>query len=407
MSYTNYINKLSSETKKALEESSSVNHEIQDLKKYKYSMKHLNDNSIGYTIKYKIKIDDELKHIINSLSYEILMCYFIENEIFTNQFHIVYKIYRWKNDTYISFFHTNRDYLQNVHHQIIQNIMQSIKEISRNIQIKFSNSINLPFTLQIKILKKEYPVLIQTICNMAKIKKIENSEEIINSIIKILQINELQIIESSCVHVSTYQFQEDPIDYLGSLKSEDTENSETSMKADDEQSDNLSVNKNIEFINNNIRELFWHATTDSKKNKNKESSKIGHSLFFTLIFAAVVYFIPKYFNKLADFGKNNVVIDNILDLATEDLTQTNINKKTKNFSKLDPIIEQNEPNEPNEPYEPNEPSEPSDQQDELKIIASNILKKYNESSSSNQNRNIELKNIKNRLKLILEETSTN
>lgn len=405
MSYTNYINKLSSETKKALEESSSVNHEIQDLKKYKYSMKHLNDNSIGYTIKYKIKIDDELKHIINSLSYEILMCYFIENEIFTNQFHIVYKIYKWKSDIYISFFHTNRDYLQNIHHQIIQNIMQTIKEISRNIRIKFSNSINLPFTLQIKILRKEYPVLIQTICNMAKIKKIENSEEIINSIIKILQINELQIIESSSVHISTYQFQEDPIDYLGSLKSEDSEDSESSTKTDDNKSDKLSMDKNIEFINNNIKELFWHSTPYTKK--NKESTKIGHSLFFTLIFALVVYFIPKYYNKLADFGKNNVVIDNILDLATEDLTQTNINKKTKNFSKLDTIIEQNEPYEPNEPNEPNEPSEPSDEQDELKIIASNILKKYNESSSSNQNRNIELKNIKSRLKLILEETSTN
>ena len=105
-------------------------------------------------------------------------------------------------------------------------------------------------------------------------------------------------------------------------------------------------------------------------------------------------------NKLSDFNKNNIVIDNILDLATEDLTQTNINKKNKFVKKLDPIIEQ-----PNEPNEPNEPSEPSDQPDELKIIASNILKKYNE--SSNQNKNIELKNIKNRLKLILEETSTN
>ena len=36
MSYTNYINKLTSETKKALEESSNVNYEIQDLKKYKF-----------------------------------------------------------------------------------------------------------------------------------------------------------------------------------------------------------------------------------------------------------------------------------------------------------------------------------------------------------------------------------
>ena len=184
MSYTNYINKLSSETKKALEESSSVNLELQELKKNKYSMKHLNDNTVGYTIKYKIIVEEEFKEIINPISYEILMCYFIENEIFTNNLHIVYNIYNWKNNIYISFFHTNRDYLQNVHSQIIQNIKKTIKEISRNIRIKFSNSINLPFSLQIKILKKEYSILVQTICNIIKSKKLDNSEDIINSIIK-------------------------------------------------------------------------------------------------------------------------------------------------------------------------------------------------------------------------------
>jgi hypothetical protein len=108
-------------------------------------------------------------------------------------------------------------------------------------------------------------------------------------------------------------------------------------------------------------------------------------------------------DKIKDFTKNNVVIDNILDLATEDLTQTNINKKAQMVKKLDTIIENS--NEPAEPNEPNEPSEPSEQQDELKIIASTILRKYNE--SSHQNKNVELKNIKDRLKLILEETSTN
>ena len=400
MSYTNYINKLSSETKKALEESSSVNLELQELKKNKYSMKHLNDNTVGYTIKYKIIVEEEFKEIINPISYEILMCYFIENEIFTNNLHIVYNIYNWKNNIYISFFHTNRDYLQNVHSQIIQNIKKTIKEISRNIRIKFSNSINLPFSLQIKILKKEYSILVQTICNIIKSKKLDNSEDIINSIIKILQINELQIVELSCVNISTYKFQEDPIDYLGTINNE---KSDDSTITDESELDKSSPNKNIEFINNNIRELFWHAN-DSKKNKNKESTKIGHSIIFTLIFAAIVYIIPKYMSKIKDFTKNNIVIDNILDLATEDLTQTNIQKKAPIIKKLDTIIEKS--NEPVEPNEPNEPNEPSEQPDELKMIASTILRKYNE-SSSNQYKNLELKNIKDRLKLILEETSTN
>ena len=219
MSYTNYINKLSSETKKALEESSNVNQEIQDLKKYKFSMKHLNDNSIGYTIKYKVKIDEEFNNIINPISYDILMCYLIENIIFTNQYQIVYQIYNWKKELYISFFHINQDYLQLTHTKIIKNILQLIKEISKNIRIKFSNNLNLPFSLQIKILKKEYPTLVQTICNNIYNKKLEKkSKEIVTSIINILQINDIEIIEYSSIHLSTYNSKQDPIGYLDTFE---------------------------------------------------------------------------------------------------------------------------------------------------------------------------------------------
>ena len=45
--------------------------------------------------------------------------------------------------------------------------------------------------------------------------------------------------------------------------------------------------------------------------------------------------LDEYINKLTNFNKNNTVIDNILDLATEDLTQTNIHKKTNNLKKMD------------------------------------------------------------------------
>ena len=90
MSYSNFINKLSSETKKALVESSNVNNEIQDLKKYKYSMKNLNDNTIGYNITYKIYDENEIFTIMNPNSYEILLFYLIENEIFLNNIYIKY-----------------------------------------------------------------------------------------------------------------------------------------------------------------------------------------------------------------------------------------------------------------------------------------------------------------------------
>jgi hypothetical protein len=409
MSYTNYINKLSSETKKALEESSNVNQEIQDLKKYKFSMKHLNDNSIGYTIKYKINIDEDFNNIINPVSYEILICYLIENILFIHLYQIVYHIYNFKKEIFISFFHINKDYLQLIHSKIIKNISESTKEISKNIRIKFANNLNLPFSLQIKILKKEYPTLLQTICNKIYFKKLEQkSKEIVTSIIKILQINEIEIIEYSSIQISTYYSNQDPVSYLDSL--EDSENSDNYSKEDDDSEKEKELeNNNIEFINKNIRELFWHSQEPKISTNNKSSNKFKHSLIFIFIFAIIVYLLPKFINKLSNFNKNNVVIDNILDLATEDLTQTNINKKPSSLNKLDTIIEnQNEPYEPYEPYEPNEPNEPnepSDQPDELKVIASNILRKYNE--SSNNNKNIELKNIKNRLKLILEETSTN
>ena len=186
---------------------------------------------------------------------------------------------------------------------------------------------------------------------------------------------------------------------------------DSSSDVSDDSTDNKSNKgmKNIEFINDNIKQLFWHGLENKESLKNK---KWMHSILFTFIFAIIVYLLPKYMNKISDFSKNNIIIDNILDLATEDLTQTNVQKKASIFKKLDTIIEQSnelyephKPHEPNEPNEPNEPSEPSDQPDELKIIASNILKRYGD--SSHQNNNIELRNIKERLKLILEETSTN
>jgi hypothetical protein len=289
----------------------------------------------------------------------------------------------------------------------------------------------LPISFKIKILKKEYPIIINIFCNILNKKKlVKNSEEIINALIKIIQINEIQIKQCSDIYISTYKSNDYLIDYLISKKnyenkaldnkyddvSEDVSDNKSENKSEnkfDNESDNESDDesdksiKNIEFINDNIKQLFWHTyeNTEPLKNnsKNGKKKKWLHSIFFTFIFTIIVYLLPKYMNKISDFSKNNVVIDNILDLATEDLTQTNIQKKAPNFTKLDTIIEQQ--NEPNEPNEPSEPSEPSDQPDELKIIASNILKRY--SDSSHQNKNMELKNIKERLKLILEETSTN
>ena len=93
MSYTNYINKLSSETKKALEESSNVNNEIQELKKLRFSLPNLNDYLLGYSIKYKIVIDKDIENIINLNNYEILLYYFIENEKLINKIYIDYNIY--------------------------------------------------------------------------------------------------------------------------------------------------------------------------------------------------------------------------------------------------------------------------------------------------------------------------
>jgi len=404
MSYTNYINKLSYDTKKALEESSSIHNEILNLKKNKFSLKYLNDNSIGYKIKYIIEIDKEIQNVNNSIALEIILYYLIENELFQNNIHLEYVIYFWKNNLYFSLFHTDSDYLTSIFPKIIQNIYQSIQELSDNIRNKLSNYLTLPIVLKIKILKKEYPIFINIICNILNKKKlIDTSEEIINAIIKILQINEIQIKQYSDIYISTYKSNDDPIEYLISKKND--ENKVLDNKSDDaldEASDDSDKSsKNIEFINDNIKQLFWHTLENIEPSKkNGKNKKWLHSILFTFIFAIIVYLLPKYMNKISDFSKNNVVIDNILDLATEDLTQTTIQKKAPIFKKLDTIIEQ-----PNEPNEPNEPSEPSDQPDELKIIASNILKRY--SDSSHQNKNMELKNIKDRLKLILEETSTN
>lgn len=121
MSYSNYINKLSSETKKALEESSNVNYEIQDLKKYKYSMNHLNDNTIGYNIRYKIFVDDAILSLMNPNSYEILFCFLVENEIFLNNVYIKYDIYKGKKMNYIYHFFIQ---IKNIYSMFIQQLFK-------------------------------------------------------------------------------------------------------------------------------------------------------------------------------------------------------------------------------------------------------------------------------------------
>ena len=82
MSYTNYINKLSYDTKKALEESSNIHNEIHNLKKNNYSLKYLNDNSIGYKIKYIFDIDKEIQNVNNNIALEIILYYLIMRSIY-------------------------------------------------------------------------------------------------------------------------------------------------------------------------------------------------------------------------------------------------------------------------------------------------------------------------------------
>jgi len=410
MSYSNFINKLSSDTKKALEESSQIN---QELRKHKFAFKKYNNNSIGYKIKYTFEIDNEIKNSYYLTALQIIINFLLETEIFLNECFFQYNFQIYKGNLRLSIFHSDKDYLLTLSDDFIVNVNKKISEISNHIRNKFLEITSTPLKIKIKLLQKDYPILINILCNtIAEKKLIEHSDTIIDCIIKLLFMNDINISRDNNIYLSTLKSEEDPINFLTQfVNPKSTQSTEPPAKKIKINDTPKLLSNQIETVNDNIKQLFWHSigNIEQQNNKSKKSYLI-HSIIFILILALTIYQVPKYIQKLTNFSKNSSVIDNILDIATDDLTatatatatnafKTNVNR---NLNKLDTINEftetenfgQGEPAEPVEPAEPNEPN------DDINVITRSIIKNFD-------NKNLDLKGIENRLKLILEETSTN
>lgn len=412
MSYSNLINKLSSETKKALEESASINKELQAAK---YGLKNYNKNSIGFKYIFTFEIDNEIKNNYYLVALEILINYILEFKIFKNNYFINYQFYIYKTNLKLAIFHSNKRYLENiVNDGLINEIYDNINNISINVRNKFVEINLIPLKIKLKSIYKEYPILIDIFCNTINEKKIINkSNEVLDCLIKLLFINDINISRNNQIILTTYKSQEEPITFLTQFSISDKENEKEKRER---KIDNFPPSKKIKFseetlcgqmenVNNNLKQLFWHTMDNIKPLKKNKSSYWKHSIIFILILTLIFYSLPNYVEKIFNYSKNSSVIDNILDLATDDLTATATNFKTNNFSrnidKLDTIKENTFTN--SEPAEPAEPAEPGEPSEDIGIITRNIIKNFD----LNEKNNLDIKSIENRLKLILEETSSN
>ena len=422
MNYTNYINKLSTQTKKAIEDTFSLNEELQKYKIFFNLFPKYNTNSIGYKVKYIFQMDNENSTPIDIPALQSIITYIVENYILVNDMtYFQYHFFKNQNYLCLSIFNKNKNYLETISKNLIDYINNFIDDLSIFIRSKFLDK-NIPLKTKVKVIHKDHPILIDVICNTIKEKKLlSKTDEFINSVIKILQQNDITILKDAEIKLETLKSEEYPVIYLteNNVKiqpppkkqkietPEDTDEDITddSYKEHEKIKNNkkqkpLSIFNQVEYVNDNIKQLFWH-TLDSKKSINY--SDLKHSIIFVLLLAIIINTIPNFLNKILNFTKSNQVIDSILDLATEDLTttmtktQSNLTNYKKSFSQLETIPEMN--NEVNEPFTPFEPSEPSDN---INVITRNIIKKFNE----NENTNDDLKSIENRLKNILEETDT-
>lgn len=406
MNYTNFIYNLNQNVKKIKDENYQIQDDLKKSREYINLIPNFNRNSIGYKIKYFFEIDKEVRNNNYFNGLETILTYILETYIYnTEAAFLKYNFIIQDEKLGLYLFHNNPDYLENIGENLLNYISKELDIISSKIRTKFVDFSTFSLRTKIKLLQKEFPILIDILCNLVKEKRLQkNINEIIDSILKLLYTNDINILKDPESKLTILRSIEDPLTYLtqefteeeNKRKSEEPPKKETKKFRDDVETKPITFMNPTEIINDNIKQLFWHSIDDKKTDK----SDWIHGIIFLLVISVLVYTVPNFIQKFKDFSKSNSVIDNILDLATEDLTTTATKtfqnyQNLSNVNKLETIAE-----DAIEPYQPSEPVEPSEE--DIGLITRNIIKKFNE----NENTNNELKNIENRLKLILEETET-
>ena len=420
MSYSNFINKLNTKTDKAIEDTSHLSEEFKKQKALLNLFPKYNDNSIGYKLRYTFELEQELRNNINLTALQIIINFILENEIQNNEMtYFQYSFNFHQGNLRLNMFHSNLNYLEWISENFINIIVTKINQISTKIRNKFIDISGTPLKIKVKQLYREYPLLIDVCCNVLNEKKLLNKvEPIIDGMIKLLFMNDFNISRDAGSKMTTLKSEEDPVAFLTQFSNNENysyeETTKSSKKRNLEFTENAiervdkkpltqsSLFNQMEYFNDNIKQLFWHSL-DSPEIKSNKNIWL-HTIVFILILSLIYSSVPKYVQKLVNFSKSNSVIDSILDLATEDLTATHtVNKNTittnKKFSKLDTIEESKEITEEQKPEQVEKKNE---NEEDLKTITKNIIKHYTGMGGSN----LDLNSIENRLKVILEETDT-
>lgn len=394
MSVINFINKLSSEVKKVSEEHYFTEEELRKQKNSFKLLSTFNNNTIGYKNKYLFEIDEEYKNDVNFYAVEIIFNYLLELFIQSNDISFFkYEFYIYENNLHLSLFHTQKNYLEEVSKNIINFFSIESNNLSLKIKNKFIDFSILPFKSKIKFIQKEFPLIIDILCNLINDKQLnDKSNEITDSIIRFIITNDINIIKLGDIKISTLKSQENPIEFLDNKRKNDNKIPLKTKKF---------KNESNEIINDNIKHLFWH--TIERKNELIKTDWMNSAVFLTVV-AVVSYIFPNYLQKFLDLKKSNSVIDNILDTATEDLTTVNNKKSEKIIS--DNEIEKILKNEMIDDLPDFNLSSKENTRSNLDFesITRNILNKLSNSDVTNSS--VEIKNIENRLKDILEETNT-
>jgi len=408
MNYVNYLNKISTDVKKIIVENSQIQEDLKKNKVYFNLLSDLRKNTIGYKIKYVFEIDNEMINQDFLFALQVIATYILEYYIQNNEA-TYFKYYFDFSQNYLGLilFHTNKNYLELSSEALLNFIIKEFDNLSSQIRNKFIDLNSLTTRNKIKILQKENPILLDILCNLIKDKKLnKRTNHIIDSLIKLLFVNDFKIIKEKEIKYTTYKSEDDPLKFLtpdiNKELSTEEETQQSNENTEVEKVDNKeNIFKNVEKINENLKQLYWR--TGGRRKTFLERNDWIHGVVFLLLLAILIFKVPNFITKLMDFSKSSSVIDNILDLATEDLTTTVTKNKTFNFSKpqttkLETINESTSENQIS--VQPNEPLEPSEE--DIGIITRNIIKNFNEA----ENGSIDLKSIENRLKVILEETDT-
>lgn len=326
------------------------------------SQLNLNDNTIGFKnfINIYTKQYEEL---------ELLITYFIENEIFEENLKFVE--YGFINKK-LYFFHPIKKYSEKITKHFYQ-------KLEKNINIFFNS---FPTNNLIKYFEENHPILLNIAINK-KFKNIQKLSKPINFTLDIDLINEKTTKKS--------------VTNFSGIFEESSKNIETPNKK--------TLLSHIEQVNHKLPELFW-KTFENKSNEQEEivdnikekvfnkNKSLKHSIIFIILVVFILYPFPKIVEKIKDLTKSNLVIDDILDIATEDLTMTKTMTKTnlvkpkkQNNIKLNTILE--------------ESKDTADQFDDIEKLTQTILDEYTTKDKSN------LKQIEERLIKVLEETSSN